>query len=181
MKISGLLFLIFIAACVQKPIQPQTVLSGDLNLLQLSSNPSFSKDESGNFESKNTSEYIRVYRHSFANQRELQEYILNRRMLLHKSFQDQIAPYFGLIQLNKKCLAKVDTKGEVVAVDKNEEFMKMSFPANDEKTLADCSTEKFWGSLEYHFHNCKKLNEVYELRISHREGIVPAMLRPRCL
>ena len=183
MKIAPLLFFLFIAGCAQKPVAPvaETVLASELKLLQLNLNSNFAKDEAGNFESVNTTENIRVYRHSFANQKELQTYILNRRMLLHKSFQDEIAPYFGLIQLNKKCLAKVDTKGEIQTVDKDEEYLKMSFPANDKRTLSDCSTEKFWGSLEYHFHNCKKINEVFELRISRPEGALPALLKPRCL
>lgn len=173
--------LLFAIACAQKPIQPEAVISGDLNLLQLDTNFNFVKDDSGNFESINTTKNIRIYRHSFSSQNELQAYILNRRMLLHKSFQDEIAPYFGLIQLNKKCLAKVDTKGEIQIIDKSEEYMKMSFPANDKKTLSDCSTDKFWGTLEYRFHNCKKLNEVFEIRISLPEGAAPAVLNPHCL
>ena len=152
-----LIFLIF--SCAQKPVLKEISISGDLNLLQLEKNSNFVKDDMGNFESvAESADGFRIYRHSFTNQKELQTYLLNRRMLLHKSFQDEIAPYFGLIQLDRSCLAKVDTKGEIKAANKDEEFMKLSFPANDRKTLSDCNTEKFWGTIEYYFYNCKKLS-----------------------
>lgn len=169
------------ASCAQMPSVKEISISGDLNLQQLASNPAFVKDESGNFESvPESAEYIRIYRYSFSSQNELQSYVLNRRMLLHKSFQDEIAPYFGLIQLNRTCLAKVDTKGEIQQMDKFQEVMKMTFPANDKKTLSDCSTNTFWGSIEYRFYNCKKENEVFEIRLSHRDGAKAKALNPRC-
>lgn len=174
---SGLLQL----SCTHQPVKPPFTVSGELALLQLQRNAFFIQDESGNFEtSPEATDKIRIYIHQFADLQGMQSYVLNRRMLLHKGFQDQIAPYFGLIQLNRACLAKVNTKGDVQAIDKSEEFMKMQFPANDSRTLSDCSTDKFWGSIEYHFHNCKKNHTVYEIRISRKDGEPPASLQPRC-
>jgi hypothetical protein len=109
---------------------------------------------------------LKVILHPVTNKSEGLKYIFNRRMLLHQNFQNEIAPYFGVITLNQDCLKLVDTKGDLIEPNKNESYTKLSFAAKSDYTLFDCASDQFSTTLTYYFHYCANKKTVYETRFS---------------
>lgn len=109
---------------------------------------------------------LKVLLHPVSSKSEGLKYIFNRRMLLHQNFQNEIAPYFGVITLNQTCLKLVDTKGDLVEPNKNESYTKLSFAAKSDYTLFDCASDQYSATLTYYFHYCANMKTVYETRFS---------------
>lgn len=138
-----------------------------LNLSQIETETQLQKIQDGRYIFKNSDQLdLKIFSHQFANQNQVKSYMLNRRMLLHRSFQDEIAPYFGLIEGDKSCMEKANTKGEITKIDKNSEYLFLELPINKNKVLSDCHGEKIWGVTRYLFYNCKKTNALFELRLT---------------
>ena len=167
---AGLISFCFsIISCVSvKPKNPD-LLNQNLELnLMLSSLPQDARFDSSipdRFTYKNTEEMdVKVFKHSFNSQNELMGYLLNRRMLLHRTTQEDIAPYFGIIQNEKSCLEKIDVKSDIIKIDKNTDFVFMAMPVNANKAVSDCHEKNIWGLMRYYFYNCKIKNELFEIR-----------------
>ncbi|MGZ3724318.1 MAG: hypothetical protein ACXWQQ_00870 [Pseudobdellovibrio sp.] len=163
MKIAtvGLLSLVLFSCAHQAPVnEPEAPVSElSLKLKQLDSDARLTPFGEHRFGYKKPEQLdLKLFSYQFENQREVKSYLLNRRMLLHRSFQDEIAPYFGVIESDKSCIEKVNTKGDFVEVDQNSEFFKMELPVNANKVMSDCHGEKTWGLVTYLFYNCKKTN-----------------------
>jgi hypothetical protein len=109
---------------------------------------------------------MKLFRHEFANSKDALGYMFNRRMQLHRNFQDSIAPYVGVLQSNQFCIEKVDTKGELISVDNNTDSLFLIFPITNKKLLSDCLENDVWGITQYRFYRCKKTNEVFEVRFT---------------
>jgi len=122
---------------------------------------------------------IKVIKYSFENQNELQTYVANRRMILHQDFQNNIAPYVGLMQAEKSCVSKVNIKGDVRPVAGGEYFF-LEFPITSERVISECSRNDVWGLMTYHFYNCKTANVLFEVRYSRPLTVSPFEIKAQC-
>ena len=106
---------------------------------------------------------VKIFRFAFQNQKELKAYLLNRRLLLHRDFQDHIAPYTGMMEANQHCVQSADVKAQLQKRPDGE-FFYMDFPVTNSKIISDCLKDDVWGMIRYTFYNCKKKNELFETR-----------------
>lgn len=122
---------------------------------------------------------IRVIKYNFEDSKDMQTYLANRRMILHQDFQNNIAPYVGLVEAEKTCISKVNIKGEVQPVPGGEYFF-LEFPITSERVISECSRNDVWGLMTYHFYSCKAANELYEVRYSRALVADPFVIKAQC-
>jgi len=84
-------------------------------------------------------------------------------MLLHREFENNIAPYVGMLELNKSCLSHVDSRGELQETA-GMSFLSMRFPVTSDFNISECLRDDVWGTVTYWFYKCKNTNQVYEIR-----------------
>ena len=171
LKLSSLLFFIstLVSCSHHEKSKPNiSPIVGDVfvQLSQLGEDQRLTENEQGWYVLQGENFDIKIIRHEFADKNESLKYIFNRRLLLHRNFQNEIAPYFGVIQLNQDCLKSVDTKGEMQENAVGDAWTKLSFPAKNDYSLYDCSSDLFKAVTTYYFHYCKAQNKVYETRFS---------------
>jgi hypothetical protein len=109
---------------------------------------------------------VKILRYQFESPEKLQSYLLNRRMLLHREFQNNIAPYVGMLEMNQTCLSYVDSKGEIQETAEMS-FLTMRFPVTSSFVISECLRNDVWGLLDYRFYHCKKSNLLFEIRHRH--------------
>lgn len=122
---------------------------------------------------------IKIVKYNFENEKDMETYLANRRMILHQDFQNNIAPYVGLIEAEKTCVSKVNIKGEIKPVPGGE-FFFLEFPVTSERVISECSRNDVWGLMTYHFYACKVANELFEIRYSRSLAADPFNIKAQC-
>ena len=123
---------------------------------------------------------IRVLRYKFKTGPEALTYLMNRRMLLHRSFQDDVAPYFGLIKSEQECLAMVDIKADIKSDLPGAEYFFMQLPINRNNVVLDCHQKEIWGLASYYFFHCTDSHDVFEVRYNRPRDVRPRPLNVTC-
>lgn len=122
---------------------------------------------------------IKVIKYNFENEKDMETYLANRRMILHQDFQNNIAPYVGLVEAEQSCVSKVNIKGEIKQVPGGE-FFFLEFPVTSERVISECSRNDVWGLMTYHFYACKAANELFEIRYSRSSAADPFEIKAQC-
>lgn len=169
MKLFFLSVLIILSACSHKEKPEQnstaTIEKIDLILESLGQDSRFSEFMAGRYQlTLGPDSEIKIFRYEFSNQKELVTYQLNRRMLLHREFQDNIAPYTGMVESDKNCIQNVKVDAEIKKVGAHAEYFSMQFPITKVRVISDCLKNDVWGATQFIFYSCKKQNRLYEIR-----------------
>jgi hypothetical protein len=169
MKLFVFLICALMLACSGKTTRPSAVPSKiEIQLAGLNADKRFNNISKDIFlYPLGSGSEVKILKYEFKNQTELQSYLLNRRMLLHRDFQNNIAPYVGMLETDKSCIEKVDSKGEIQEKNSTTSFLTMRFPVTSSYVISDCLKNDVWGILVYHFYNCKKANQLFEIKYRH--------------
>ena len=160
--IAGLISLFLFACQHAEPFLPREV---SIELFSLGKDKRFVSPATNKFEYQiSTNQKIKIFRFLFSKSKDLDGYILNRRMLLQSSFESHIAPYVGMIKSDQSCLSSTDVKGNLIELNPETEYFSMKFPINKNEVVEGCDDDNRWGQITYSFYNCKKTNELFEIR-----------------
>lgn len=135
-----------------------------INLSQIESNPDFTAIQADTFQYKReVGVDVKLRRVSFNTDPQAALYLQNRKMFLDQTFKNNIAPYFGVIEVQPACYALAKTE----AVEKTTSAMTtffMEFPMANPMVISECIGGPVAGIARYDFYYCRKNQTVYEMR-----------------
>ena len=129
---------------------------------------------------KDPGQDLRIQKYTFFSSQKAQLFYQNRKMNLHQIFQNNVAPYFGVIDLNQICLSHVNTKGEDIRLGFGGLKFYMEFPVTESKILSDCVSDDSKAIVRYEVVLCKNKKRVFELRHYRSTYTVPPEFTVSC-
>lgn len=156
---------------------PESALK--LNLGGLEKNPDYARNAEGVFQYKSPETDLRIRRTQFANRSQAEFYLQNRKMLLDQVFKNNIAPYFGVIEINPTCYSMAQTEAHETKTNSMNTFF-MEFPMLNRQTISDCVVGQVEGIMRYEFFFCRKQRTVFELMHFRKIAEPAARFEPVC-
>lgn len=191
--IAGLISL-FIAGCAQQATVPDTPLripsekewtalpesALKLNLGRLEKNPDYAPEAGGLFRyTRSATVELSIRRMQFENPAQAEFYLQNRKMLLDQVFKNNIAPYFGVIEIDPVCFSMAKTEAREKKTATMTAFF-MEFPMLNRQTISDCVVGQVAGVMRYEFFYCRKERTVFELSHFRRKNEPAAAFSASC-
>lgn len=140
-------------------------LNLSLKLSQIQNSPDFTKTDADLFKYSRVSGVdLKIYRYNFLSLKDAEFFVQNRKLRLHQSFQNNIAPYFGVVELNQNCLKQARLEAIDQKIDSDTTKFFMEFPVTNRRVVSDCVRDNASDIIHYEFYLCLKKNQVYELR-----------------
>ncbi len=163
---------VFLSACasVDEPVTqtakikfvaPQNLR---LELSQIQERSDFVETDPEVFKYKPAHVDLKIYKFHFADLKMAELYIQNRKLHLHQTFQNNIAPYFGVVELNQSCLSRARTEATDQKIDFDTTKFFMEFPVTARRVVSDCLVDNTTEIIHYELYVCRNEKLVYELR-----------------
>lgn len=147
---------------------PQPVVQNNINpiaLSDLAQNSEFINTKDDQFVFKNKERLnLKIFEYKFKKSQDAEFYLQNRKMLLHQTFQNNIAPYFGVIEANPICYSRAQVEAVDQDLNESTRYFYMVLPVTKNLVVSDCLKDETWGLVKYEFFYCKKNNSIFELR-----------------
>ncbi|MBY0452545.1 MAG: hypothetical protein K2P92_05875 [Bdellovibrionaceae bacterium] len=191
--IAGLISL-FILGCAQQATAPNSLshVTADsewtalpasalrLNLGQIEKNSDYTMRSEGLFQyTQLPTVDLKIRRLQFESPDKAEFYLQNRKMLLDQVFKNNIAPYFGVIEIDPGCFSMAKTEARETKTASMTTFF-MEFPMLNRQTISDCVVGQVVGVMRYEFFYCRKERTVFELSHFRRKNEPVAVFKASC-
>ncbi len=179
--IAGLISL-FLGCAHQAPSSAAGKTSNVLltvNLSRIESHPDFATLQDDTFQYKPEGVDLKIRRVLFKSDQQAALYLQNRKVFLDQTFKNNIAPYFGVVEVEPACYALAQTEANEKLTKSITTFF-MEFPMANPLVISECIGGPLTGVSRYDFFNCHKTHTVYEIREYRKIGRSAVQLKVDC-
>lgn len=134
-----------------------------IKLSQIESHPNFAVAQADTFTYKHDAIDLKLRRVPFINSQQATLYLQNRKVFLDQTFKNNIAPYFGVVEVEPACYALAKTEATENSTSAMTTFF-MEFPMANHSVISECIGGPLAGVARYDFFNCHRTHTVYEIR-----------------